>query len=315
MRLAEENLSLYQNLIYHEGDNRVTASLINYYCKRSEWVFLHGLPAPFEILLIKRKFLNKIIWRTWGHDIYDSHSVQVNGLRSLCKKYTYKFADNRISKFKAIGVSNIVDRISVSRILNKGVKFITIPYPSNLNEINKGTQIHDGINILLGHSGYPNDNHIYLLRKLERYKNEGIHVFTILSYGDPDYIGEVEAYIEDNWAGKATIIKKMLPYDEYVKFLSGIDLAIMDGKKSYALGNLFLLINLQKKIILNRDGVLAQAFDEINLPYLLTNKLGEYSPDELFSQVEYKDGVPIDFRFRSFEENKQLWKELLSFLR
>lgn len=302
------------NILYYREGNGVTASLVNSYCEKADWIFLHGLPAPKEIINIKNKYLKKIIWRTWGHDIYDPHSVKIDGIRAAIKKLLYIYVDKKISNFKAIGVSNIVDRISVSQILRKEVAIKIVPYPSNLNILNYVVQEHEGINILLGHSGYPNDNHIGLLTKLEKYRNEDIHIYTILSYGDKEYIGEVEKYVKTNWSDKTTIIKNMLPYEEYVKFLSKIDIAIMDGMKSYALGNLFLLINMKKKIVLNSKGILAKAFDEIKIPYLTTDDLGKYSPDILFEPFEYENGIPLEFKFRTLEENKEIWKDLLSYL-
>ena len=51
-----------------EATERLTAKLINYCASFSDWVFIHNICSPFELLKIKRKYRKKIIWRTWGSD-------------------------------------------------------------------------------------------------------------------------------------------------------------------------------------------------------------------------------------------------------
>ena len=144
--------------------------------------------------------------------------------------------------------------------------------------------------------------------------DQPIHFFLIFSYGDKAYINEVEKKIGENWDEKVTIIKEFFPYDKYIKLLNMMDIAILDSKRSYALGNISILIGLKKKIFLNRDGILRRAFEMEKIPFCFTDTLKDITYQELLEPLDYSQCAQTDLHRKSYEEEVREWKYLLNSL-
>ena len=106
--------------------------------------------------------------------------------------------------------------------------------------------------MLLGHSGIQNDNHISILKELKKFEDKKLHINLVLSYGDDIYVASVIDYVKKTWReDKVTINTKKMSAQDYYSFLKSMDIAILDGKKSYALGNIEALLFFKKTIYLN----------------------------------------------------------------
>lgn len=287
------------------------SSMINFYGKYCDWIFLHGYSLSLSDILIKPKFLTKIIWRTWGHDIgyfYKRNEPFKNLLKRLLN-FIRKFV---IKKFYAIGIANTVDKISVERFFGK-IKTYRMPYPVKVeNNIQAFEQIkeNDCVNVLLGHSGFSNDNHIKILEKLKVYSNKNMRVYIPLAYGDVNYIEKIKEYVSQENLSFVTILDKFIKVDEYVKFLNSIDIAIFDGTNSYALGNIAWLLKFNKKFYLNKTGIIREAFTMENIPYICVDEIGNITYEEFVKTIDYSE-VATDMRAKTYEENIIAWQLIL----
>jgi dTDP-N-acetylfucosamine:lipid II N-acetylfucosaminyltransferase len=311
-----ESFSKWENVALDDsfGEGKF-AGLINKYAPQCDWLFLHSMCSPLESLKIKRKYYGKIIFRTWGGDLgYDLDNIPVI-------KITIKYMLNQrykrmVRNFKAIGIANVVDAVNVKQRIGS-VTMFRAPYPrkdSNkvISEIaSSKKQQHDVFNVLIGHSGYKENNHIEILNKLERFKDEKIQIYIIASYGQPEYIEEVKKSGEKIFGSKIKIIEHFMPYKEYVEFLNNMDVAVFDGKISYALGNLNILRLLEKKIILNDKGVIRKAYDMEHYPYICSSKLNTITFEELKQPMEYPEEIRKKNKPRTYEENISMWRTIL----
>lgn len=306
-----EVLKKYPNVIF-DGEK----DLINKYCEISEAVIVHGFSSMTQLLRIKKKNLCKIVWRTWGSDA----GYNINDKRIIVNIYKRwincqrKYAAKRLM---AVGVCNLVDEIDIKNRFGD-INTIEIPYFTHerelIDDVRMGELNHQKItNILVGHSGMSTDNHISIIDKLAFYKSESCRFYFVLSYGYPEYISLVKEYASKELGDKAFFICDKMNYKEYIMFLNKMDIAILDGKQSYALGNLGALLLMRKIFVLNEGGVIQKAFIKEQIPYVSSNKLGQIDFRDLTTKVEY-DADNSNLVIHKYDDNIKLWKNVLDYI-
>lgn len=307
----------YGNIELIKSEKKVlTADIVNDCAQRCEWLFVHHMCKPLEVLKIKKKNRKKILWRTWGDDagyLYDNGSII---------KVIIKFIINCISKnayrdFYAVGIANSVDIIDITKKFGK-MKTYRMPY-GNENTYDILTQIikEDAENnqykkILIGHSGYQNDNHLDIIDKLTAYKNENVKFYFLLSYGDENYVAKVKNYANMCLGEKAVFVENFMPYEEYARFLNSMDVAILAGKNSYALGNIALLLFFGKKLYINEKGIIAKAFSHAKVPFGRVSDLGKDSFEDISRTVVYNEAVIREFAPKPYHISVDFWKKIIS---
>lgn len=314
---TQESLSQY-GVVF---DPRAIYQLMNYYAKTSEWVFIHDIRKPWHLLLVKKKNLKKMIWRTWGSDAIIAYRGENQVKRYIARMvscFINKPIKQRIRQFRAIGIANTIDQIDIENRFGK-VTVFPLGYPQregseaikHLSTVQNTTRKEN--NILIEHSGF-DDTHINILRMLEKYINEPIHLFLVLAYGYPEYIKRIKDYAEQVWGEKVTLITNLKPYEEYMAFLHDMDIAIFDKKQSYALGNIQAMVCFRKKFFINKDGVIRQAFDKERIPYCLTDSIPELSFQEFIEPVKYTERSGKGILPHTYEERVKEWHHILDYL-
>lgn len=242
------------------------------YIKTSDFVFLHSNPLKAtQLIRLGRKSLNKIIWCIWGHDLY-SERLEVNTIYKKIRKCiskVVKFIPNcirtyKIKKFHAIGIGFQYDAIEVRRKYGPNMKIVMTPYGYKENNkqimdtiINKTSEKKTGIKVMVGHSAFPFLNHIKLLNILSKYKQEDIKISLVLAYGPKEYSEIVKkTALELFDENKIEIIEKMMSQEEYIEYLSRVDICLLDYKHQAALGNIYMLLYMGKKLFLNKNGII-----------------------------------------------------------
>ncbi len=300
-------------------DKRRAFELINAYGGECEWLFVHSMCPPIQLLKVKRKYIGKICWRTWGHDV----GYIVNPTDSFVKKCLKKFLTlitlNRYRNMKLIGTGNYIDTMNVRQKLGCKQKAVRMPYLSEKTDIARivaelpPEKTRDEFNILIEHSGN-DENQIEILEKLGHLKNEKIHAYLVLSYGNAEYIQKVSKWCSENWKDKATVITEPMAYSDYVSFLRGMDAAVFERTESYALGNISLLVYFHKKIYLNEAGIIHRGFVQEQVPHCLTKELEGISFEELTKPLDFEPGRKYPAAAPTFEDNINAWKEIFRFL-
>lgn len=250
--------------------------LINKYGGLGQYIIVHGLHSNgFNLMMIKPWLIKRIVWRTWGHDIDLPKPHPTNILKTVFRYTSFVPYYYITSKFAVIGTANIVDDLKVKDVYRQRVKTVRLPYCKPNVERNKTAQmlskikyVNDGkIRIMVGHSGFPIDNHISIIKSILKFVNDNTLLYIMLPYGDSEYINQVESFASKNLGNHCIIFKDRLPYSDYISFISTIDIALFGMKNSSALGNIALLVYYKKKIYLNPIGDIAKGFDSLNLPY------------------------------------------------
>lgn len=311
----------FENVILDKefAPNTDCAKLINKYAEFADHLIVHSISGPIDLLKVKRKNLSKIVWRSWGHDaIFPYGQNPKKPLSNLAKRVLESLWRKRISSFQAVCGANLIDEINIKE------KFGDVPTyrffyrmhkDKNAFEVDESLlekEPESALNILLGHSGYANDNHIEMLKRLKNYSEENIHIYLVMTYGQADYIDSVKKYALENWKDKVTVIQDFIPLDQYRKFVWSMDIAILDGENSYALGNIDILLRAKKKMIVNPNGIIRKAFDADSIPYLTTDTAFELPFSEFVEKAVYTENSGEKMLVKSPEERIRIMKNVFS---
>lgn len=293
-------------------------NLYNRYYRRCDWMFTHGLlPKPL-VFTTKNAAMKKLIYRYWGGSVTTFLTEKTGSAVKDCvnklKVALFKWFYNRLA---AIGIANVTDVIDLSRLL-PNQRFFRMPYaatntyPELVAAKQQIRPAEDGkMHVLLGHRGKHEDNHIALLDALRKFENEPVELHVPLSYGNADYIEMVKKYIREGNFRNVTVIEEFLTLPEYYKLLARMDCGIFDGVTSYALGNIAIMLFLDKTIFLNGKGVIRQAFDMEKLPYKLIEDIPEMTFEEFRKPVDYTGIETSDLHVHSPEEYIKRWKIIM----
>lgn len=112
------------------------------------------------------------------------------------------------------------------------------------------------INIQIGNSATETNEHKTILDMLKKYKDENIRIYLPMSYGDMEYAETIEKYAKDIFSEKLVVLKTKMELEDYIKYLSKIDVAVFGVKRQQALGNIFMLLANGCKVFVWKDGPL-----------------------------------------------------------
>ena len=220
---------------------------------RAEKIILHGIfdGRLLFLLMLQPWLLRKCHWAIWGGDLYDHQLREKNfkwKIREFFKKHT-------IRKF-----GHFITHIRGDYELAKkwygavGKWHDCFMYPSNLYRAYPVTpHPHDGINILLGNSASSSNNHLAALENLRSFAGDNIKIYCPLSYGDTVYGDEVAEAGKAIFGEKFIPIREFMPFENYIKLLSEIDVAIFNHNRQQGLGNITTLLGLGKTVYMRAD--------------------------------------------------------------
>src|SRR5690606_30619276 len=151
-------------------------------------------------------------------------------------------------------------------------------YPSNTYQdlpVPARKETDHTINLLLGNSAYPSNNHLEILERLTPYRNQDIAIYTPLSYGKEDYASKVIEAGHNLFGDKFKPLTEFMPYEQYLTLLSRIDIAIFNHNRQQGMGNIISLLGLGKKVYMRKDvtpwgmfnnnGIIIHSVDQISL--------------------------------------------------
>ncbi|WP_337264285.1 MULTISPECIES: TDP-N-acetylfucosamine:lipid II N-acetylfucosaminyltransferase [unclassified Serratia (in: enterobacteria)] len=233
--------------------------------KQCDKIILHSLPTPkiISLLLINPDVLKKCYWFVWGGDLYQYKLAKRNFkwyLREVVRRQAIKRLGNIVTYIK--GDFELVREWYG----NNGKLSECLMYKSNTYnkvEINEErSELSDKITILLGNSADPSNNHLSAFDKIEKFKNEDIEIITPLSYGIKEYAEMIIMEGEKRFGDKFKPITNFMPYDQYLKLLSNVNIAIFNHSRQQAMGNTISLLGLKKTVYLNKNTTQWTFFEE-----------------------------------------------------
>lgn len=307
--------------IYLDGTEE--ENLINRFGEYGDWIFVHAINCSRKVLLqTKTKYAKKVIWRTWGHDVRPLVQSDSKALLPYLVKYvSFALYKHKVRQFHAIGIANDVDAVNVHNTFGN-MPTVTLNYSydpdlDQLLEIKKPEKIQGNpIRILIGHSRSPLDCHMDVLKRLLPYSNENIQVCLILSYGGPkEYGEEVKAYASRHYGDKIEVIEDFMEKEQYIRYLSTIDVAIFPQMHSAALGNLTWLLHFDIPVFVTEKGQFAESFRRNGCQYCDLDFVG-IIPFRDFIHMKNSDALRQKYgMIKSSQDVCATWKQYLATLK
>lgn len=218
--------------------------------KRSKLIISHGLNILYFFWLFSF-VIDKMVWAIYGGaDLGDELSNKKGKNLFIWLKWeVVKNFDGHLTHIK--GESDFAN----SLFKTKAIFFYNPLYLSNVIDDEYFTNVADEdeqVNILVGNSTEPSNNHIELLDLLFKYKNENIKLYCPLSYGPyTTYRDEVIKYGISLFGDKFVPVTEFMEIVEYKKFLSRMNKAVFNHKIQGAMGVILSLLALGKEVYLN----------------------------------------------------------------
>jgi len=275
------------------------------YCKKSEKIYFHALSDPRLIffLFIFRGFLKKSYWIMWGADLY-SYIYREQ------KKIFYKIEDYVKGNTKGyISYMEGEFRLVKKWFKAKGNFYYSFTYPSNLyKEIDLKEIEKKELWIQIGNSADSSNNHFEILEKLSKFKDMNIKLFCILSYGgSEEYKNQVIERGSELFKDKFLPILNFMNFDEYMNFLSSLDIAIFAHNRQQAFGNITSLLSMKKTVYLKEKISTFETLKEMKI---------EIKSFDRFTDLEKFDENTLENNRKIIEENfseeklKEQWKNI-----
>lgn len=233
------------------------------FMKNSDKIIIHGLFSPYLVLLLFGQpwILKKTYWYIWGGDLYYYKFKEKS-----VKSNFYEFVRKKVIK----NLGNIITPLKGDYELAKkwyktNAKYheafyinpLINGYFDNLfNSINERKDININNNkiiIQIGNSADPRNNHLELLNKLSKFKNNDIEIIAPLSYGNQEYANEVIKQGKYIYNNKFKPLTKFLSLEEYYKILNSVDVGLFNHDRQQALGNIYSLLYLGKKVYIKNN--------------------------------------------------------------
>lgn len=218
-------------------------------------IIIHGLFNPLIVILLffNPWILKRCNWIMWGGDI----ECCKNSKNIFEKIYTYmeKMVKKNFYQISYLTKGDYEIARKNLKVKGKAQRAIYMS-PIKLEQLKMyetKLRLKNELSIQIGNSADPENNHLEMLKILEKYKNKNIKIYAPLSYGNKNYALKVKEYGEKIFGDKFIAILELYTPEKYAEYLAQIDILIFNHKKQQGLGNIFALGYLNKKIYLRSD--------------------------------------------------------------
>lgn len=239
----------------------------------SDKIIVHGLINNdlVRFLWLMPWLLNKSYWVVLGLDLYryqKRNNSFSNRLREFFRRKVIKNIGHIVTYIK--GDYDLAKEWYGA----KGEYHECFVYTSNLyKEHVVPVKQHSGINILVGNSADPSNNHLDVFRKLENFKEIDFKIFVPLTYGNKAYAENIIQEGRKRFGDNFEPIVEHMPFSQYLEFLGKIDVAIFNHKRQQGMGNLITLLGLGKQVYLRADVTPWQFFKSHNITIFDVEKI------------------------------------------
>lgn len=273
--------------------------------RNNDKVILHYLKLntyQMFLMLLKSKTFEKLVWVSWGADLYqwkkgyEGHIL--NRVKISIKNAIAYMFRLKLKYFVGIFPPDIdyFKKEFKSRAITFYASYVgglyNPLYKKELNLVTLAEKKTDNsrINIQIGHSCSKILNHIQVLENLHKFKNQNIKIYIPLSYGDMEYGDQVEQYAKKLFDDKVICIRDRMSEEDYMDFLSTIDIAIFNTPRQIGLGNIGPMLYMQKKIYMPQRSVMYEHYHSLGINICNYDDIAKSSFAEFIKPVSMETG-------------------------
>lgn len=241
------------------------SKILKPYCDNAGKIIFHGFYAKdiVRFLFLNQYLLVKSYWVMWGVDLYN-HSLKHVSFKSFFTCFLAKKLKGRF-----IGYITYIpgDYELAKKSYDVAGKYHEcIMYPSNLyKELILPNISRNEITVMVGNSADPTNNHEEILNKLVKLEDQNFKIICPLSYGNKEYANMIILLGNEMFGQRFQALTDFMVFDEYLKLLAEVDIAIFAHKRQQAMGNTITLLGLGKKVYMRNDVTPFSLFKQLNI--------------------------------------------------
>lgn len=301
-----------QRILYMRKPAHMLKLIFNLH--KSSKIFLHFLAYDPSLIFwaTNKTLLKRSTWIVWGNDLYSYHKRN-NSLRTKIYEYFRRIVIKNIAQI-ATSVKEDYDLVKEFYTTNAKYRFAIYSLPVDFKALDDiKTIINDNTTrFLVGNSGDPSNLHLEALDSLSTFKNEDIEITCILSYGaSTEYQNAVIEYGNNIFGQKFKPICEYMDGKSYGRFLSTINVAIMNHKRQQGLGNIFPLLYIGCKVFMRSDITSYSFFKRLGCEIYDTYQLPKYNINELCNNKKTNPNKAIISHLLSKENCIAVWSDLI----
>jgi len=218
---------------------------------RAEKIVIHGLTdsRTLRVLILQPWLLRKTCWILWGGDLY-VYRDRNTSLRHRCIELMRRLVIPRIPQiFSATPGDGVLCR-QWYKIRGEYINVFT--YPNSIVPWREIPNRPEGapLRLLAGNSALPSNGHAEMLDLISQRDDGQLHVHCPLAYGEKAYRHRVIAQGKRLFGDRFHPIVKMIPLDEYLDFLTTIDLGVFNSDRQQAMGTIRTLLGYGKRVFM-----------------------------------------------------------------
>ncbi|GGY06579.1 hypothetical protein GCM10007160_37680 [Litchfieldella qijiaojingensis] len=204
------------------------------------------------LLFLNPWVLKKCYWVIWGGDLYRYQKPKKRNKERFVE-YARCFVIKRVGYL----VTYFPGDATLARNWYgaKGKNIKCFMYLSNVfKPVSGGVKKKKSIKTLLvGNSANPSNDHELVFKKIAKLDLSNWRIVVPLSYGDHANSKKIIELGRELFGERFEPLTNFLPYDEYLKLLSDVDIAIFAHNRQQAMGNTISLLGMGKRVYIRRD--------------------------------------------------------------
>lgn len=263
------------------------AALIPLHVRSCDVIIVHGMGLHGIAAFLSSPKKTVRVWSGWGFDYYGDLRNSNSGL--LLPATSALLDDATLMEKRSSKIKNFAKKMfaCAKKSAAKKTDFFSAPIPSDFNvfkrsfdgfsgeylQINygsvadtfaQGVAMGRGLNILVGNSASPTNNHIEIFLTLAKHNLESRKVIVPLSYGDPTYREELVIRGKEILGDAFVPLVDFLPLDQYCSVVASCNVVIMNHLRQQALGNIGAALYQGAHVFLDPSNPVYQFFKEKN---------------------------------------------------
>ncbi|WP_104041591.1 TDP-N-acetylfucosamine:lipid II N-acetylfucosaminyltransferase [Vibrio hyugaensis] len=220
---------------------------------KAEKIIIHGLfkIKITQILWVLRFLLPKCYWAVWGGDLYSRDE------NLLTRRGRYKeFFRRKVIKDMGYIITSI--RGDYENVVKwYGTKASHLPYfmyPASLyHDIPIADKKDNKLNVLIGNSADPTNNHEEAFAKIAPFVNENVRIICPLNYGSKKHASAMVELGNKMFGSSFEPILDYIKYDEYMLLLTTVDIAVFNHNRQQAMSTTRVLLGMGKTVYLRKE--------------------------------------------------------------
>lgn len=264
---------------------------------------------------LPQKIWNKTFLQFWGGDIYSYRATHT--IKEKIYKMIVQLAIRRCKAVLNLISEDYPELVKVFRVEKA---HYTAEMPEDPLSVNRCKLLrtttnnkvsHEKRKIILGNSATKENQHAAILKILRNVLGNNTQVLCPLSYGDRAYANEVCNIGQECLGERFIPLTSYMAYDQYVELLAECDVGIYNNNRQQAMGNIWLLAKLGKKIYIREDTPMWEHFKNWGLILYDAATIEHITEEELFfytDEERQQNYRVMDSKVSSFICN---WKQVL----